>query len=212
MLPAPTADLARAEADLRQHGVCMVADALDAPTLTRTHDALYRAAADDLDRGRVVKFGLDHAHDDTNQRVWALPSRDAVFCDLVERPAALALVTAMIGWPALLSNIAANITGPGGGEMVLHADQLSMPQPWSGGQGVNVAWCLDDFTEATGATRIVPGSHALKPDAHARGGERRRQRPARRAWVSSTASHRADAPPPRPLRPLSRANIDFCVL
>lgn len=158
VLPAPTADLARAEADLRQHGVCMVADALDAPTLTRTRDALYRAAADDLDRGRVVKFGLDHAHDDTNQRVWALPNRDAVFCGLVEHPAALALVTAMIGWPAPLSNISANITGPGGGEIVLHADQLSMPQPWSGVQGVNVAWCLDDFTEATGATRIVPAA------------------------------------------------------
>jgi len=26
---------------------------------------------------------------------------------------------------------------------------------------MNVAWCLDDFTEANGATRFVPGSHKL---------------------------------------------------
>lgn len=160
-LPSPTADLDRAEADLREHGLCLVRDALDPTTLGRVRDALYRAADDDLARGRHVRFGLDYPDDETNQRVWALPSRDAVFCDLVEHPVALRMVRSMIGWPALCSNISANITGPGGGEMVLHADQLYMPQPWSGTQGINIAWCVDDFTDDNGATRIVPGSHRL---------------------------------------------------
>jgi ectoine hydroxylase-related dioxygenase (phytanoyl-CoA dioxygenase family) len=110
-------------------------------------------------RNRERKFVMDYETDDTNQRVWNLPSRDPVFCDLVEHPAALALVRATIGWPALLSNISANITGPGGGEMVMHADQLFMPQPWSGVQGVNIMWCVDDFREDNGATRMVPRSH-----------------------------------------------------
>uniref|UniRef100_UPI0038F81D33 phytanoyl-CoA dioxygenase family protein n=1 Tax=Streptomyces scabiei TaxID=1930 RepID=UPI0038F81D33 len=59
-------------------------------------------------------------------------------------------------------------TGPGGGEMVLHADQIFVPEPWPARpQGVNVAWCIDDFTDENGATRIVPGSHRLnrKPAA-----------------------------------------------
>ena len=44
--------------------------------------------------------------------------------------------------------------------MVLHADQIFVPEPWaSAPQGLNVAWCLDDFTEANGATRFAPGSH-----------------------------------------------------
>jgi ectoine hydroxylase-related dioxygenase (phytanoyl-CoA dioxygenase family) len=97
--------------------------------------------------------------DDTNQRVWNLPSRDPAFLDLVEHPLALTVVREVLGWPALLSNISANITGPGGGEMGLHADQGYMPEPWGRVQGVNIAWCLDDFTEANGGTRIVPGSH-----------------------------------------------------
>ncbi|MEA3020301.1 MAG: hypothetical protein QOI47_1825 [Actinomycetota bacterium] len=160
-LPAPTSDLAQAVADLRDEGVCLVRDALDAPTLERVRTALYRAADDDRQRRREVKFIMDNARDDTNQRVWNLPSRDPIFCDLVEHPLALELVRAAIGWPALLSNISANITGPGGGEMIMHADQLFAPQPWSGMHGVNIMWCVDDFRDDNGATRMVPRSHLL---------------------------------------------------
>jgi ectoine hydroxylase-related dioxygenase (phytanoyl-CoA dioxygenase family) len=62
----------------------------------------------------------------------------------------------------LLGNLSANITGPGGGEMVLHADQIFVPEPWSAEpQGANAAWCIDDFTAENGATCFVPGSHLL---------------------------------------------------
>src|SRR5205814_5500066 len=125
-------------------------------------EALDRAASEDRARGWEQEFRLDYAHDETNQRVWNLLSRDPGFADLVEDPLALGLVKSTLGWPALLGNISANITGPGGGEMVLHADQIFVPEPWSADpQGMNIAWCLDDFTEANGATRIVPGSHKL---------------------------------------------------
>ena len=106
-------------------------------------------------------------------------SRTGIRCSarLAEHPAALALVRGTLGWPALLSNISANITGPGGGEMVLHADQLYMPQPWSGIQGINVLWCLDDFTDENGATRYVPGSHERNraPTAEDQGADTRRR-------------------------------------
>ena len=54
--------------------------------------ALYRVAEEDRTHGWVQKFGGDYAHDDTNQRVWNLPSRSALFCDLVEHPLALRFV------------------------------------------------------------------------------------------------------------------------
>ena len=161
-LPKPTRDLARAKRDIAEFGLCMIEGAMAGPRLARVQQALYRAADDDRARGHEKKYIRDYVHDDTNQRVWNLLSRDPVFVDLVEDAAALDLVRSTIGWPALLGNISANITGPGGGEMILHADQTSMPVPWAAApQGINVAWCVDDFTDENGATRIVPGSHRL---------------------------------------------------
>lgn len=161
-LPAPTRDLKQAASDIGQFGVAIVPDVLARGSLIRARDALYAAAESDRARGWKQKFGLDYAHDETNQRVWNVLSRDPVFADLVEHKAALELVRGVLGWPALLGNLSANITGPGGGEMVLHADQIFVPEPWPAEpQGCNVVWCLDDFTEANGATRMVPGSHRL---------------------------------------------------
>lgn len=162
VLPAPTDDVERAEHDLRTHGIGAVTGALDGVTLRAVRDDLYAAAGHDRARGREQKFALDYAHDETNQRVWNVLSRSPVFIDLVEHPGALRLLRSVLGWPMLLGNLSANITGPGGGEMVLHADQIFVPEPWPAApQGANAAWCVDDFTADNGATCFVPGSHLL---------------------------------------------------
>lgn len=160
-LPAITTDPDRALQDLHCHGLCLLAGALDDATLTRARAALYRAAADDRGRARERKdFGLDQ--NDRNQRVWNLLNRDPVFADLAEHPVALRFVREILGWPALLSNISGNITEPGAVPGVLHPDQIFVPEPWpERPQGLNVAWCIDDFTETNGATEVVPGSHHL---------------------------------------------------
>lgn len=170
-LPAPTRDLARAKADLAEHGLCLVADAMDPALLGEVRARLYAAADEDLRSGAHEPFVMDRPDDRTNQRVWGLLNRGWCFVQLAEHRAALELLRHVLGWPLQLSNISANITGPGGGEMMLHADQLYMPQPWSGPQGVNVLWMVDDFTEDNGATRFVPGSHRENrtPAAHEHG-------------------------------------------
>lgn len=161
-LPPPTRDVAQGLRDIGEYGLAIVPGVLSGDVLKRSRDALYRAAESDRARGREQKFSLDYAHDDTNQRVWNVLSRDPLFEDMAFHATAVAYVKGVLGWPALLGNISANITGPGGGEMLLHADQIFVPEPWSSApQGLNVAWCLDDFTEANGATRFAPGSHKL---------------------------------------------------
>lgn len=161
-LPAPTDDLERAEHDLAEHGICAVTDVLTGDVLDTVRHDLYAAAAQDRVRGRERKFGLDYDHDETNQRVWNVLSRSPVFADLAEHPVAQRLLRSVLGWPMLLGNLSANITGPGGGEMVLHADQIFVPTPWpTEPQGANAAWCVDDFTADNGATCFVPGSHRL---------------------------------------------------
>jgi len=159
-LPAITSDLEQAKRDIVEYGLCIVEDAITPAQLKRARTAFYHAAEEDRARGQEQKFSLDYEEDNSNQRVWNLLSRDPVFSDLVQNATALELVKSIIGWPALLGNISGNMTGPGGGEMVLHADQIFVPEPWPAEpQGCNVSWCLDDFTEENGATRVVPGSH-----------------------------------------------------
>jgi ectoine hydroxylase-related dioxygenase (phytanoyl-CoA dioxygenase family) len=159
-LPAPTNDLDRAERDIATFGLCLVEGVLTPGQIERARGALYRAAADDRAQGREqpARFGLDYG--DANQRVWNVLNRDPVFAELVEHPAALRLIRAVIGWPALLGNLSANIVGPGADASVLHADQIFVPEPWPAApQGVNVAWCLDEFSAQNGGTRVVPCSH-----------------------------------------------------
>jgi ectoine hydroxylase-related dioxygenase (phytanoyl-CoA dioxygenase family) len=157
---APTRDLEQADRDLARTGACIIEGVLEGAALSELRAALYRAAANDKKHGwqRDYQYGED---DHINQRIWNLPSHDVTFCDLVEHPVALRFVRSLIGWPALISSISANITGAGGRSMVLHADQGFMPEPWSAPYGMNVAWCIDDFTATNGATSCVPGSHLL---------------------------------------------------
>lgn len=160
-LPELTDDLEVALHDLGEHGICLLAGAIGNAVLADACRATYAAAEYDTRHGTRQAFGLDYG--EGNHRVWNILSRDSVFVDLVQHPSALRMIEATIGWPALLCNLSANIALPGGQGGALHADQIFVPEPWPPDepQGFNVAWCLDDFTEQNGATRIVPGSHRL---------------------------------------------------
>jgi ectoine hydroxylase-related dioxygenase (phytanoyl-CoA dioxygenase family) len=50
--------------------------------------------------------------------------------------------------------------GPGEKAQILHYDDAIYPLPWPHPEVVvNSMWAFDDFTEANGATRVVPASH-----------------------------------------------------
>lgn len=159
-----------AYADLAQHGACVISDALEPALLAEIRTAVYRAAENDRKYkwGNTYQYGND---DGINQRIWNLPSRDPVFCHLAELPLVLEIVQNTLGWPALLSSMAANITGPGGSSMVIHADQGIIPEPWGWDRPMvlNIGFCIDDFTIENGATRVAFGSHHL--DRNPRAGE-----------------------------------------
>ncbi|MBV1687852.1 phytanoyl-CoA dioxygenase family protein [Novosphingobium sp. G106] len=158
--PSPTTSLEQGLADLASHGGCVIAEALDPALLSEIRTAVYRAAQNDQKYkwGDTYQYGND---DGINQRIWNLPSRDPVFCHLAELPLVLEIVKAALGWPALLSSMAANITGPGGSSMVIHADQGVLPEPWGWDRPMvlNIGFCIDDFTVTNGATRVAFGSH-----------------------------------------------------
>ena len=143
--------------DIKEQGYCLVEDALDPPRLKEVREALLRVAAEERARGEAYL-----EENDSNQRVWVLLNKGRVFEELVQDELTLEIVGKILGPGFLLSNVNANITGPGGGPMFLHSDQDYVPGPFPPYALVcNAMWFLDEFTEANGATRIVPGSHKL---------------------------------------------------
>lgn len=168
--PVPTTSVDVALADLRDHGVAILAGALDPAETADVRERLLRAAERSEARGfPTTNYEFDP--DGQNVRVFMLFNLDPIFLDLIARPIARTFVHAAIGAEFSISNFSANILGPGAGSMVLHADQGYATEPWPPAPlAVNVGWLLDDFTEEVGATRFVPGSHLLghnpDPDVH----------------------------------------------
>lgn len=153
-LPAPTRDLAQARRDLDHYGLAIVADALSPGELAALRARLLEQAAGEREHGVAsLEYG------GANQRVWNLVNKGSIFREILAAPLVRDLIGHVLGEPFLLSSHTANIAGRGGEAMVLHSDQGYAPPEITIPLVANVMWMVDDFTEANGATRVVPGSH-----------------------------------------------------
>lgn len=154
-LPSPTTDMARAFADLEQHGYAIIRNAL-----TAEQTAALRARVIEQARGEDAR-GEGFHDGGANQRVWMLPNKGRMFRDLMLHPLVDLTMSRLLGSGYLVSSLTANIARPGGAPMYLHSDQgyvdFWTPKPLV----ANIAWMLDDFTDANGGTRLVPGSHLI---------------------------------------------------
>jgi len=156
--PKLTEDLEETGRDLDDYGLCLIAGRLGADRLQTVRERVYQLADADTTAGRGYRLDTDL----TNQRIWSLLDKGDEFVDLVLDEVALNLTRHLIGRAFLLSNVTANITQPGGGEMASHCDQGYMPTPYPPiPVAANSMWLLDTFTDANGGTRYVPLSHRL---------------------------------------------------
>ena len=88
-----------------------------------------------------------------------LPALDPVYHPVIDHPRTLPVVEHVLGEAIVLGSLNARIVRPGDPEQGLHSDiRADLLNPNSPVM-VNTVWLLDDFTEANGGTRIVPGSH-----------------------------------------------------
>ena len=86
-----------------------------------------------------------------------LVNKDPLFEICFTHPRVLAAVAHVLGGDIKLSSLNYRAALPGSGLQILHPDWGSAVE--RGNYCVcNSIWLLDDFTEANGATRIVPGS------------------------------------------------------
>ncbi len=75
-------------------------------------------------------------------------------------PEVLGIVDEVLDPGCLVSSLSSVSIGPGETAQPIHADDQLLPLPKPHPPTVcNSMWALSDFTEANGATRIIPGSH-----------------------------------------------------
>lgn len=93
-------------------------------------------------------------------RTYNLLARGEIFEQIPVQPEVLVLIESMLGPQCLVSSLASISIAPGERAQVIHADDQIMPLAKPHAATVaNSMWALTDFTEANGATRVVPGSH-----------------------------------------------------
>ena len=139
------------------------------------------------------------------QRIYALFAKTRAFDGPATHPLVLGVLDRVLGPSYQLSAPVGIQIGPGETAQVLHCDHGIYPLPRGGPEIVlNTMWALDDFTEANGATRVVPGSNKWmeqRPDDIDADDLRRDAR--RLASCSSPAASTTAA---APTRPTSRAS------
>lgn len=187
-LPSPTTDLKLARRHLEVYGFCIVKDALPAADLKALQDRLDDQAAAErtaevayLDGGRAAtKERRGYRGDEQvneasaeevvpNQRVWCLQNKGDEFIAALNNPVIDEIISPYLEEDhPQVAIYSANIVGGGGEAQFLHQDQSGVRPTTPFAIGVNIIFCLDDFTEENGATRIAPGSHiaerGLAPD------------------------------------------------
>ncbi len=149
-------------AALERDGYAVVADLLPALELAMARHDMRRVLAG-TPGGRNPFEG---AH---TKRVYALFAKTRAFDGPATHPLVLGVLDRVLGHCQLSAPTGIEI-GPGEVAQILHHDDAIYPLPRPHAEVVlNTMWALDDFTEANGATRIVPGSHGWteeQPDGH----------------------------------------------
>jgi ectoine hydroxylase-related dioxygenase (phytanoyl-CoA dioxygenase family) len=156
VLPPVTADPDEAAEHLRTDGICRLTGVLASHEVEELREAVSNAIAADREAATTYDYSGG-----VNQRVWTLFNRGECFLRLAENPVVLSVIRTLLGPDALLSNLSANIAGPGGAPMVPHWDQDWADRPWPLALVAHAIWMIDAFTPDNGATLVGPGSHLL---------------------------------------------------
>ncbi|MEM9566277.1 MAG: phytanoyl-CoA dioxygenase family protein [Actinomycetota bacterium] len=146
---------------LDEDGCCVITDAAPAATMD--------AIADELSTHRErASSGASDFEGHATRRTGAPLPRSATFRSIARHPAVLAAGDHVLGHATTWRFSAAEYIeiGPGETAQRLHRDAWKYDQVDFGFEvELNGMWAITDFTEANGATRILPGSHRWAHDA-----------------------------------------------
>lgn len=132
-------------------------------------DTMQRLRAEVAPHIEATPFGSDDFSGRRTRRTGALIARSATSRELVQHPLVLGTAELLL---SSASNFQLHLTqtiaiGPGEPAQSVHRDQWAwdfFPFPADYHVQCNTIWAVTDFTEANGATRVIPGSQHW-PDA-----------------------------------------------
>jgi ectoine hydroxylase-related dioxygenase (phytanoyl-CoA dioxygenase family) len=155
-------DVDTALSDIEEVGYSIVEDAVDADLIDELNDELIRLEHDLAITPAANSFEGTHTI-----RIYNLLAQGSPFEQIPVHPAILPICERVLDPGLLVSSLSSIAIGPGEAAQPIHADDQVIPLPKPHPATVcNTMWALTDFTEANGATRIIPGSHraAGSPD------------------------------------------------
>lgn len=146
---------------IADQGYTIIQDAIEAELVDELLDRLTRLEHDLA----VVPADNDFEGRQTT-RVYNLLVHGEAFERVPVHPNVLPVVEGVLDDGCLLSSLSSIAIGSGESPQPIHADDQLIPIPKPHPPTVcNTMWALTDFTEANGATRVVPGSHRMdNPD------------------------------------------------
>ncbi len=145
-----------------EQGYTIVEGAIEPDLLNALTDDLLR-----LERELQVAPATNFFEGERTIRIYNLLVHGQHFERIPVHPSILPICERVLDEGLLVSSLSSIAIGPGETPQPIHADDQVIPLPKPHPPTVcNTMWALTDFTEANGATRLVPGSHtaAESPD------------------------------------------------
>ncbi len=151
------ATVAEHVARVHEEGYTILEGAIDADLLDALADDLSR-----LERELAIRPAANSFEGSNTLRVYNLLAHGETWQRVPLHEGVLPVVEGVLDPGCLISSLSSVNIGPGERAQPIHADDMLIPIPKPHPPTVcNSMWALSDFTEANGATRIIPGSHLL---------------------------------------------------
>ena len=140
---------------IERDGYTVVRDAFDVATADEVD-----ADIDRLEGELDIHTGGNGFEGRATTRVYNLLALGEMYAQIPVHPVVLPLMHHMLGQGCLISSLSSITIQPGEIAQPIHADDqvIPLPKPHTA-VTANSMWAITDFTEANGATRIIPGSH-----------------------------------------------------